>query len=72
MDALQQHVIRVGELETRVDNMEAELTRKIFASSMSMGEKMHLCQLLKHIALVADAAEDAADELEFAAMKSVL
>ena len=72
MEDLQQHVIRVGELETMVDNKEAEMTRKIFASSMDQADKIHLCQLLKHIALIADAAEDAADELEFAAMKSVL
>jgi predicted phosphate transport protein (TIGR00153 family) len=72
MEDLQQHVIRVGELETQVDNKEAELTREIFSSSMTIGEKIHLCQLLKHIAMIADAAEDAADELEFAAMKSVL
>ena len=47
-------------------------THRIFSSDMPKANKIHLCQLLKHIANVADSAEDAADELEFAAMKSVL
>lgn len=72
MESLQQHVTRVGELETEVDTLEADLTRRIFESSLEKGAKIHLCQLLRRIALIADAAEDAADELEFAAMKSVL
>ena len=47
------------------------VARRIFASSMDMGEKLHLAELFKQVADIADAAEDAADELEFAAMKSV-
>ena len=54
------------------DDMEAELTREIFASSMELSEKIHLAQLLSLIARIADSAEDASDELEFAAMKAVL
>ena len=72
LESLQRHVNRTGELETEVDNLEAEVTRRIFASTMGMGEKLHLAQLTRRIADIADAAEDAADELEFAAMKSVV
>jgi predicted phosphate transport protein (TIGR00153 family) len=72
LESLQRHVNRAGELETDVDNLEAELTRRIFASSMDMGERLHLAQLARRIADIANAAEDAADEFEFAAMKSVV
>jgi predicted phosphate transport protein (TIGR00153 family) len=72
IEALQQHVTRVGELETDVDRLEADLTRRIFQSSMEMGEKLHLSRLLERIADIADAAEDAADELQSSAMKAVL
>ncbi|MFC1775790.1 hypothetical protein ACFL3I_00435 [Pseudomonadota bacterium] len=52
--------------------MQADFTRKIFESSMEMGEKIHLCELLKYVTRIAARAEDAADELQFAAMKSVV
>lgn len=69
---LREHASKVGDLETAVDNLQADFTRKIFESSMGMGEKIHLCQLLKYITRIADRAEDAADELQFAAMKAVI
>ena len=72
MDNLQRHVTRTGELETEVDTMESEITRRIFSSPLDVGEKLHLSELFKTIADIADAAEDAADELEYAAMKSVV
>lgn len=72
MEPLQQHVTRVSQLETEVDTLEADLTRRIFESSIEKGAKIHLCQLLQRIALIADASEDAADALQFSAMKAVL
>lgn len=72
IELLREHASKVGDLETEVDNLQADFTRRIFESSMGMGEKLHLCQLLKYVARVADRAEDAADELLFAAMKSVM
>jgi hypothetical protein len=72
IELLREHASNVGDLETRVDNLQADFTRKIFESSMGMGEKIHLCQLLKYVARIADRSEDAADELQFAAMKSVM
>ncbi|NIP17949.1 MAG: DUF47 family protein [Xanthomonadales bacterium] len=72
LENLQRHVTRTGELETEVDHLEAELTRRVFDSSMDKASKLHLSQLARRIADIADAAEDAADELEFAAMKSVV
>lgn len=72
IDELRIHASRVGELETEVDNVQAELTRSIFESDLDMGQKMHLGRFLELVARIADATEDAADELQFAAMKSVI
>jgi len=72
IELLREHTSKVGALETEVDNLQANFTRKIFESSMEMGEKIHLCQLLKYVTRIADRAEDAADELQFAAMKSII
>ena len=72
IELLREHASKVGGLETEVDGLQAEFTRKIFESEMGMGEKIHLCQLLKYVGRIADRTEDAADELQFAAMKSVM
>jgi len=66
------HVARVCEIETEVDIAESELTRRIFISDLNLAEKIHLRQLLERIGNIADLSEDASDELEFAAMKSVI
>jgi predicted phosphate transport protein (TIGR00153 family) len=72
IENLHDHVSRVSELETEVDAIEADLAVKIFESSMDLAQKVHLEQLVKRIADLADLSEDAADELEYAAMKSVI
>lgn len=72
IELLREHASKVGALETEVDGLQAHFTLKIFESEMGMGEKVHLCQLLKYVSRIADRTEDAADELQFAAMKSVM
>ena len=72
IELLRGHASEVGDLETAVDNLQADFTRKIFESAMGMGEKIHLCQLLKYVTRIADRSEDAADELQFAAMKAII
>jgi len=72
IENLHVHVARVCEIETEVDAAESELTRKIFESNLNLAEKIHLRQLLERIGNIADLSEDASDELEFAAMKSVV
>ena len=72
LEDLHKHVDRVCELETEVDAAESSLARDIFASELHLSEKMHLEHLVKKIGDVADLSEDASDELEFAAMKSVV
>lgn len=72
IDDLHKHVTTVSEIETGVDALESELAVRIFESSMELAEKIHLEQLVKRIADLADLSEDASDELEYAAMKSVM
>ncbi len=72
IENVHEHVTRVSELETEVDALEADLAMEIFESSIDLAEKIHLEQLVKRIADIADLSEDAADELEYAAMKSVM
>jgi len=72
IENLHVHVARVCDIETEVDIAESELTRRIFIADLHLSEKIHLRQLLERICDIADLSEDASDELEFAAMKSVI
>lgn len=72
LENLHEHVNNVCEIETEVDSAESLLARDIFTSDLDLGEKIHLEQLVRKIGNIADLSEDAADELEFAAMKSVV
>jgi predicted phosphate transport protein (TIGR00153 family) len=72
IENLHGHVSQVSELETQVDALEAELAVRLFDSDLELSEKIHLEQLIKRIADLADLSEDASDELEYAAMKTVM
>ncbi len=72
IENLHDHVSLVSDLETQVDGLEAELAVRLFESDLELSEKIHLEQLIKRIADLADLSEDAADELEYAAMKTVM
>lgn len=72
IENLHEHVGRVSEIETEVDQIESEVAANVFNSDLDLSEKIHLEQLVKRIADLADLSEDAADELEYAAMKSVM
>ncbi len=69
---LHSHTNSVGKLESEVDTRQAALTQRIFSSDMELAAKMHLGQFIEVICGISDAAEDVADELAFAAMKSVV
>lgn len=69
---LREHFTQVGQLESAVDVLQSDLTKKVFASSMDLSMKLHLQRLIRRIANITDLSEDTADELEFAAMKSVV
>jgi predicted phosphate transport protein (TIGR00153 family) len=63
---------QVGITESNVDEMEWELTRQIFTSSLEYAHKIHLKLCLDNIVEIADRAEDAADQLELHTMKSMV
>lgn len=70
IDVTRQHTKEVALTETKVDNLEWDLTKKIFSSDLTYGHKVHLRRCLDSIASVADRAEDSADQLELVALKS--
>jgi predicted phosphate transport protein (TIGR00153 family) len=61
---------QVGIKESDVDKIEWDLTREIFTSSLDWGHKVHLNLCLDLIVEISDRAEDAADQLELAVIKS--
>lgn len=69
---LHAHTNKVGQLESEVDHRQAALMQRIFCSDLDLSAKMHMGQLLDVICGISDAAEDVADELAFAALKSVV
>jgi predicted phosphate transport protein (TIGR00153 family) len=56
--------------ESDVDKLEWDLTREIFTSPLDWGHKVHLKLCLDLIVEISDRAEDAADQLELAIIKS--
>ncbi len=60
----------VGIKESDVDKLEWDLTREIFTSTLDWGHKVHLKLCLDLIVETSDRAEDAADQLELAIIKS--
>ena len=69
---LHAHTRQVGQLESEVDQLQGSLMQQIFGSNLDLSTKMHLGQLLGVICGISDAAEDVADELAFAALKSAV
>ena len=55
-----------------MDKKESLLARAVFATSLRLSQKVHVEQLITQIGNIADLSENASDELEFAAMKSVV
>lgn len=62
---------QVGLQESKVDELEWDLTKSIFTSSIDFARKIHLKSCLDTIVEVSDRAEDAADQLEVAVLKSM-
>jgi predicted phosphate transport protein (TIGR00153 family) len=72
VSGIQAKAKQVGFVESNVDEMEWELTREIFTSSLDYAHKVHLKLCLDTIVEIADRAEDAADELEMQTVKSMV
>jgi predicted phosphate transport protein (TIGR00153 family) len=71
IETVREHTKDIGLQESRVDKLEWDLTKAIFTSGMDFARQMHLKLCLDCIVEVSDRAEDAGDQLELAALKSV-
>jgi len=67
-----QHAKEVGLKESDVDNIEWDLTKEIFTSSLDYSHKIHLKLCLDAIVRVSDMAEDVADQLDLVILKSMV
>jgi uncharacterized protein Yka (UPF0111/DUF47 family) len=57
-------VVQVHDIESELDDLEWELSCRIFSTDLALANKMHLRQLVDVIATISDIAEDAAEILE--------
>ncbi len=72
IEVVREHTKEVGVKESNVDMVEWDLTKEIFTSSLDYCHKIHLRLCLDTIVEVSDRAEDAADQLELATLKSMV
>jgi len=72
VEVARQHSKEIGLLESKVDKMEWDITKKIFSSDLGYSHKIHLRLCLESIVNISDLAEDAADRLELVTLKSMI
>ena len=72
VEKIRKHGVRVSESESRIDELERELTAQIFNTTLDKGEKLHLRRCLRKITAISDATEDAADQLQWVSVKSII
>ncbi|MBN1437393.1 MAG: TIGR00153 family protein [Sedimentisphaerales bacterium] len=60
---------KVDELESEVDNLEAQLIERLFAGNRDIGEKLLLRNLIQHIAAISDRAESTGDRIRIMVAK---
>jgi len=62
-------VAQIHRMESDVDELEWQLSRRIFSTDLELACKMHLRQLVDMIVAISDIAEDAAEILETLVVK---
>lgn len=72
IEELRRHASEVSKVESAIDDIQRSLTSAIFRSNLGLAEKLHLAQLVRHIARVSDQTENATDELELLSVKSII
>ena len=72
MEVARQHSKDVGLIESKVDSLDWDLTKKIFSSDLAYSHKLHLKLCVEHVAGLTDKAESAADYLEIVALKAMV
>lgn len=70
VETVREYARDVGKMESVVDKIEWDLTKAIFISPIEHSQKIHLKQCLEAIVEVSDRAEDAADQLDLAVLKT--
>ena len=71
IEVARQYSKEIGIKESKVDELEWDITREIFTSSLDLCHKIHLKLCLSTITAVSDRAEDATDRLRLLILKSV-
>ena len=71
VEVSRQHSREIGLIESNVDKMEWNITKKIFSSDLNYSHKIHLRLCLESIVNISDLAEDAADRPELVTLKSM-
>lgn len=66
------HAKDIGLMESKVDSLEWDLTKKIFTYEMDFSRKVHLRRCLDYIVIVSDEAEKAAGQLDLVTLKSMI
>ena len=72
IEVSRQHARDIGLIESKVDSLEWDLTKRIFSSQLDYSLKLHLRYGLDSIVKVSDRAEDAADQMELVTLKSLV
>jgi len=66
------HAKDIGMMESKVDSLEWDLTKKIFTYDMDFSRKIHLRRCLDHIVAVSDLAEKSAGQLDLVTLKAMI
>jgi len=72
VEVSRQHAKDVGLIESKVDSLEWDLTKKIVSSDMRHSHKLHLKICVENIVDLTDKAEYAADHLELVVLKAMI
>ncbi len=72
IEVARQHSRDIGLIESKVDCLEWDLTKKIFSSDIEYSHKLHLRICVEHIVSLTDRAEDSADLLELVTLKTMI
>ncbi|MDJ0698678.1 MAG: DUF47 family protein [Woeseiaceae bacterium] len=72
LEKVRKHSKLVSELESRIDELEREMTARIFQSDLPKADKLHMRGCLHKVTEISDATEDAADQLGLVSLKSIV
>ncbi len=72
IEVSRQHAKDVGLIESKVDSLEWDLTKKIFSSDLRHSHKLHLKSCIENIVDLTDKAECAANHLELVVLKATI